>query len=465
MPSLLRGKGGIVVRSYRFAVRTSRGRDSLPRSTPFVTTPCTAMATFGSLACCPFSARSGTRERRWLWSAVLLGTFVTSLVGCRPRPALREQNDVHPSAAASASTSLPTYLPPSPDDDGWSVAAADAVGLSVEKLGAMERSIRAGDFPKLTSVLIARRGKLVYEGYFNEADRGTLHDTRSATKTVAGMLLGIAIERGLVAGVDAKVTTFFADKRPFANSDQEKERMTIEDLLTMSSALECNDWNEESRGNEERMYVQKDWVKFALDLPVRKPAARQDAGLRGAASSYGTPHDRGFSYCTAGVGLLGVALKRAVKMPLVDFAKAALFDPLGIARAAWQFSPAGDAFTGGGLGLRSRDLLKLAELYLEGGTWKGRRIVSEDWVKRSITPHARIDDKTEYGYLWWLRSFSANGKTWPAWFMSGNGGNKVIVVPDLRLVAVLSSVNYNGKGMHVVTDRLLQQHILAAVID
>jgi len=245
--------------------------------------------------------------------------------------------------------------------------------------------------------------------------------------------------------------SFFSDKRPFANPDPRKEAITVEDFLTMSSALECNDWNDESRGNEERMYVEKDWVKFTLDLPVRTPPDAKEG--------------RSFSYCTAGVGTLGGVVERATKMPLADFAKKALFAPLGISNATFRYSPVGLAFTGGGLELRSRDLLKLAQLYLDGGTWNGARVVSESWVKRSLMPHARIDDKTEYGYLWWLRSFSANGKTWPVFFMSGNGGNKVVVVPDLRLVAVLSSVNYNAKGMHVVTDRLLQDHVLAAVVE
>jgi CubicO group peptidase (beta-lactamase class C family) len=285
--------------------------------------------------------------------------------------------------------------------------------------------------------------------------------------------------------VEAPVTSFFPEKRPFANPDSRKEAMTLEDFLTMSSALECNDWDDDSRGNEERMYVEKDWVKFALDLPVRKPgsggtdagarpngkeagarASNKDGGRRAdARAAADAPGGRRFSYCTAGVAALGGVIERATKTPLADFAKSALFGPLGIERATWQHSPVGLAFTGGGLELRSRDLLKLAELYLDGGTWNGVRVVSESWVNHSVVPRARIDDKTEYGYLFWLRSFSANGKTWPAWFMSGNGGNKVVIVPELRLVAVLTSVNYNAKGMHVVTDRLLQEHVLAAVVD
>jgi CubicO group peptidase (beta-lactamase class C family) len=118
--------------------------------------------------------------------------------------------------------------------------------------------------------------------------------------------------------------------------------------------------------------------------------------------------------------------------------------------------------TGGGLRLRSRDLLKLAQLYLNGGAWNGTRVVSEAWVKESMRPHARIDDKTEYGYLLWLRSFGPKGKEHPVAFMGGNGGNKVAIVPDLDLVAVLTSTNYNAKGMHEQTDRLLGEHVIAA---
>ena len=399
------------------------------------------------------------------------------LFACRTSAPPREQAD----ASGEASAGYPPYRVPATAGDGWSVARADSVGLSIEKLGARERAIRAGDFPKLTSVAIARHGKLVYEAYFGETDVATLHNTRSVTKTVTGMLLGIAIEKGLIAGVDAPITSFFPDKRPFSNPDPRKEKITLQELLTMSSALECNDWEDDSRGNEERMYVEKDWIKFTLDLPVRgavpdvRDGGRANADDRTGrdAAERGThadpreggdaPQGRRFSYCTAGVGTLGGAIERAVKTPLADFAKSALFGPLGIEHASWRYSPLGLAFTGGGLGLRSRDLLKLAQLYLDGGMWKGSRVVPESWVKRSVFPHARIDEKTEYGYLWWLRSFTASGKTWPAWLMSGNGGNKVVVVPDLRLVVVLTSVNYNAKGMHQVTDRLLQEHVLAAV--
>jgi CubicO group peptidase (beta-lactamase class C family) len=406
-------------------------------------------------------------------------------LSCKSAGAPGEQADARGSSGAVL-PALPSYQPPQSTSDGWPVARAETVGLSPEKLGAMERAIRAGDFPKLTSVVVARHGKLVYEGYFGDSERESLHNTRSATKTLTGMLLGIAVDRGIIGGLDAPVLGFFSDKRPVANPDPRKEKITLEDFLTMSSALECNDWDDESRGNEERMYVERDWVKFTLDLPVRPWGAEirnsraevRDAGrgpkdgaapplsgLSKTASSEGGAPGRRFSYCTAGVATLGAAIETAAKMPLAEFAMSALFRPLGIEKASWRTSPTGLAFGGGGLELRSRDLLKLAALYLDGGIWQGKRVVSEAWVRRSVVPYVRIDEKTEYGYLWWLRSFTANGKAWPAWFMSGNGGNKVVVVPALGLVAVLSSQNYNAKGMHVVTDKLLQEHVLAAVTD
>jgi CubicO group peptidase (beta-lactamase class C family) len=150
-------------------------------------------------------------------------------------------------------------------------------------------------------------------------------------------------------------------------------------------------------------------------------------------------------------------------MPVPDFAMKNLFAPLGIQKVEWTFSPSGTAQTGGGLGLRSRDLLKLGQLYLNGGTWNGTRVVSEPWVKNSIQPHARIDDDTEYGYLWWLKGFKAGEKKFPAYYMSGNGGNKVCVFPGLDMVVVITSTNYSTHGMHQQTDRMLTDFILPSV--
>ena len=176
------------------------------------------------------------------------------------------------------------------------------------------------------------------------------------------------------------------------------------------------------------------------------------------------PGGRSFSYGTAGAVVLGEVLRRATGLPADACAARRLFGPLGIRHVSWVSSPLGLPMTGGGLRIRSRDLLRLARLCLDDGLFEGTGIVSSSWVEASIRPHVRIDGRTEYGSFWWLRTFTGRGRTFPAVDMSGNGGNKVVLVPGQRLVAVITSTNYSARGMHGQTDRLLADDVLDAVV-
>ncbi len=348
-------------------------------------------------------------------------------------------------------------LPTSPaTNSGWPAASLAESGLSEVRLHALDAAIRAGEFKKIGSIVVARHGKLVYENYF-EGDAATLRDTRSATKSITDALIGIAIDEHKLSGVDARILALLPDRaRKIQNPDPRKQAIKVEDFLTMSSPLECDDWNDASRGNEERMYVVEDWAQFILDLPIR---GRMHVGEQPEVPPYG----RFFSYCTGGVFTLSEVIEKVTGARTDRYANEKLFQPLGITNVEWVYSPMDVPQTGGGLRLVSRDLLKIAQLYLDRGRWQGKRIVSEAWVHASTQPHARIDDTTEYGYLWWLKTFKSGDKSYPAFFMSGNGGNKVVAIPSLDMTVVITSTNYSTRGMHEQTEKILTDYVLAGV--
>lgn len=324
------------------------------------------------------------------------------------------------------------------------------------ELDAVTTAIAAGDFKQVTSVVVARHGKLIYEHYFDKEGAESLRNTRSVSKTVTGMLVGLAIDRKLLRA-DTPVLPYLPELRPLAHADPRKDKITVEDLLTMSSLLECDDDNQHSRGNEERMYLVEDWSRFVADLPIR---GFPDWQLRPAQSPYG----RAWSYCTAGVTLLGPLLESVSGQSVPDFAAANLFKPLGIDKVKWQFQPKGTAMTGGGLQLRSVDLMKLGQLYLDGGRWGGKQVIPAEWVKRSIAPHANAREDIDYGYLWWLQPFKVDGRTVQTYGMAGSGGNKVFVVPELDAVVVITTTNFQVRGAHPLSEKLLTTLIMPVLM-
>ncbi len=219
----------------------------------------------------------------------------------------------------------------------------------------------------------------------------------------------------------------------------------------MSSSLDCNDGDDASPGNEDRMHPNREWTRWAVDLPTM-PAYQRDSASRGP-----------WRYCTAGAVLLGQVVQRAVGERVDRYIDRRLLQPLGIKQHDWQFSPSGEVMTGGGLRLRSRDLAKIALLVQQGGRWNGQQLVPAEWIHRSLSVQRHAYPGQDYGYLFWRRDYRTPCGTTSGWYMAGNGGNAILTLADLDAVVVVTRTNFNQRGMHQQTQALLENNILPAI--
>lgn len=321
---------------------------------------------------------------------------------------------------------------------------------------AMDHQVRQGTFENITSILVAKGDKLIYEKYYMGLDSTSLHNTRSATKSMAMLLLGIALREGHIKSEKDPFLTYVRPLGNLKNSDPRKLNITIEDLLTMSSILECDDDNPFSRGNEERMYLIEDWLRFFVDLPVRSYTFGPHPNE--------APYGRIMSYCSAGSAALAEVISGAVQGPVEDFAREKLFIPLGISHYKLHYTPTGMLNTAGGSEYRSRDLLKLIRLLLQDGRWDGKAILDPEWVSKATLPSVQARPDTEYGYLLWLKRYGKE-RDHATYAMAGNGGQKVLAVPGLDVAVVITTRNFGNRMAHQYTDQLLEEYILPAVLE
>lgn len=314
-------------------------------------------------------------------------------------------------------------------------------------LKTLKGKIEAGEFRKVNGIVVLREGRILVEEYFNGSDRQALHDTRSVGKSFVSALTGLAIGSGHLAGVDARLGDLY-DLGTYANPDPNKASVTLRSLLTMGSGFDGDDEDDDSRGNEENMYPTSDWVKFALDLPMRK-----DDG-------------KAWHYFTAGAVLLGDIVNKHVPGGLESFADSRLFHPLGIHSREWQYTPQHVPNTAGGLRLRALDLARFGQLYKNRGIWNGKRILDAAWVDSSLAPLVRISGREDefYGYLFWNRKFKVGERSYEASYCAGNGGNYVLIFKDQPLVIVITASAYGQPYAHPQVKEMLEKYILPAVV-
>ena len=352
-------------------------------------------------------------------------------------------------AALVPLTTLPGYPDgpegcsiPSARDDGWPAASVDDDRLiDRDALCRMADRLAASSDINIHAVLVARRGKLVFERYFRgddevpgriygrrvenvSFDADTLHDMKSVSKSVASLAVGIAIDRGLIGSINEPIFSFFPELSDLRSA--EKDRIQLSHVLGMSMGLK---WEEatpatgDDNNDEARMNMARDPSRYVLGLPVTAPAGEV------------------FFYNTGALRLVSAIIHKATGRPLDEFARETLFEPLGITRAEWR-RVRGETDAGGGLRLRPRDMAKIGQLVLAGGRWNDHQVVSKAWIETSTSLKLKATDGLSYGYLWWLGRSRFNGRE-VGWIGAlGRGGQSIRIVPELDLVVVVTGGYY-----------------------
>jgi CubicO group peptidase (beta-lactamase class C family) len=341
--------------------------------------------------------------------------------------------------------------------DGWQVAAPAAVGLDPATLCGIGPRFKAWTAANVHSVLVVRHGKLIYEQYFTGTDEKlgrpagivsfdatTKHDLRSIEKSVAALVLGIAIKQGRMADIDQPVLPQlpeYADLR-----SPLKDQITLRHLLTMSQGLA---WDEDipysdPANSENQMDVSPDPVRYALSPPGVAPP--------------GTVWD----YSTGSTTILAALLHKAAGQPIDVLARTELFEPLGISDFEWAHLPSG-AVSPYGLRMRPRDLVKLGQLVLNHGTWNGKPVVPADWIATATSPQINGQQLYFYGFQFWLGRSFAHGREiqWVAGV--GLGGQRLFIVPTLDLVALIHAGLYKSPMQGSVPLIVLNEFVLQSV--
>ena len=341
------------------------------------------------------------------------------------------------------------YTPPEKLSDGIRVGTLKEAGLDEAKITAATEEILKGTYPNIHSLLIFRKGSLVYENYFTGEDRerglgplgvvkhtrDTLHDMRSVTKTVVALAVLHAATTDRIKTLDEPVFDIFPEHRPYADGD--KKNITIRHLLTMSAGFE---WDEkisyaDPKNSENQMDDSADPIGYVLKQNlVAKP---------------GTVHN----YSGGLTQILAEIVFKKTGMPVDEYTAKNIFAPLGVSTFKWVKMKGGRPAAASGLRMRSRDMAKIGLLVMNGGKWNGKRVITESLIAEATTKHFDVkDDFTDkliwvgYGYQMWLDGYRVNGTPITVLYFLGNGGQMLSIDRDNDVMTVVTAGNYNKRG-------------------
>jgi len=278
------------------------------------------------------------------------------------------------------------------------------------------------------SLLIIRHKRVIFKAYFYPFRPNVRHDIASCTKSITAILIGIAIDKGFIKDEDQLVSGFFPEIKP---APKGFETLTIKNLLTMTSGLDCGFSNEDSLFNQ--LFQSKDWPRFIFNIPFVAAPGQQ------------------FSYCSCNYYLLAEIIYRTTKLSPEDFAKRYLFTPLGIKSVYWTKNDKGINYGWGDLALKPYDLAKIGQLLLDDGKWKGKMVVSANWLKKSIAMNTKFNNGNGYGYGFWI---DRDG----AYNAEGRGGQRIHVDPINKTIIVATAGGYNWDDKGGVGDIIGSAH-------
>ena len=323
------------------------------------------------------------------------------------------------------------------DDDLWGYSTLGAQGIDADILSQGLAALEAS--PRRLSLIIMRRGQIVYERYYNGSHAADSNNIASVSKSILSALIGIALDRGFFTTLDDRIAAYlpeyFAEIR-----DPRKLNLTLRDMLTMTHGLA---WEE----NETERFLNRsgDWLADILSLPIiNEPGAL-------------------FHYSTGASHILSAVLTEATGMSACDFAHRYLFEPLGIEAEFWGFDPQG-YFTGGhSVSMTARELARFGQLFLNEGRWFGGQLIPGWWVAASTSRQIDIGDNyAGYGYYWWLNRIA----DYDMFSALGAGGQILHIIPQLELLmATTHSFFRNPRDYteEAETYQFLWNHLIPAI--
>jgi CubicO group peptidase (beta-lactamase class C family) len=371
------------------------------------------------------------------------------------------------SAPVGASIMMQHSTAPAGDDPGWFAKAAPEDEGFLPGLGArLDQAIADGKVWNLHGLVVLRSGKAVLERYFGGEDRArgvgalghvvftpdTLHDLRSCSKSIVGLLYGIALQQGQVPPPEAPLFSAFPEHADLAHRDG-RDRLLIQHVLTMAMGT---DWDESSfpysdpRNSEIAMDAAPDRYRYILERPVIDvPGAH-------------------WAYCGGATALLARIIAKGTGKALHDFARESLFGPLGMGATEWVTDDDGEPIAASGVRMSTRDLARIGMMMLNGGQVSGRSVVPAEWLARCVTPFVSADELRRYGYQWFVLDIAfgkpkgwAVGRLERMWMAQGEGGQRLFVIPALDLVIAVTAGNYEREDQWMPPTRVLREIVLA----